>query len=61
MGKFSKQLTDRRRLAMRKKTIGKSSPQKATTRRKLSDLAPRRVRGGDASSVKGGRLKIKIV
>jgi hypothetical protein len=39
---------------MRKKTMGKSSPQKATTRRKLSDLAPKRIRGGDASSVKGG-------
>ncbi len=39
---------------MRKKTSGKGSTEKGKARRKLTDLSPKRVKGGDASSIKGG-------
>jgi hypothetical protein len=43
---------------MRKKTSEKSSREKGKPRRKLSDLAPKRVRDGDANSVKGGLVPV---
>ena len=41
---------------MRKKTSGKGGPEKARVRRKLSDLAPKHVKDGDAASIKGGPI-----
>ncbi len=41
---------------MRKKTSGKESTEKGKARRNLSDLAPKKVKGGDAASIKGGPI-----
>ncbi len=40
---------------MRKKTSGKESSEKGKVRRKLTDLSPKRVKGGDAASIKAGK------
>ncbi len=40
---------------MRKKTSGKDSTKQGKARRKLTNLAPKRVRGGDTASIKGGQ------
>jgi len=41
---------------MHKKTIGKRTTEKGKVRRKISDLAPKRLKGGDAAGVKGGLI-----
>ncbi len=47
---------------MRKSTSGKTSTEKEKARRKLTDLSPKRVKGGNAASIKGGTTQwIKIV
>ncbi len=48
------------RHAMRKKTSGRDSTEKGKARRKLSDLEPKKVKGGDAASIKGGPIYHKI-
>jgi len=39
---------------MRKKTSGKDTAKQGKGRRKLADLKPKKVKGGDAGSIKGG-------
>ncbi len=39
---------------MPKRKSGKGSTEQGKARRKLADLAPKRVKGGDAATVKGG-------
>ncbi len=41
---------------MRKRTSGKSSTEKGKAPRKLTNLAPRKVKRGDATSIKGGAV-----
>ena len=42
---------------MRKKTGGKGTTERGKARRKFADLAPKRVKGGDAASIKGGLVE----
>ncbi len=44
---------------MPKKTSGKDRTSKGKASRKISDLAPKRVKGGEADAVKGGDPPIK--
>ncbi len=39
---------------MQKKPSGKGGKEKGRARRKLSDLAPKKVKGGEGGSIKGG-------
>ncbi len=47
---------------MRKKTSSTDTSKRGKAGRKLTDLTPKRVKGGDAASVKGGEeyLKVKL-
>ncbi len=45
---------------MRKRTSSTDSAKRGKAARKLTDLTPKRVKGGDAASIKGGPTAVEL-
>ncbi len=45
---------------MRKKTSSTDTSKRGKAGRKLTDLTPKRVKGGDAASIKGGPTAVEL-